>query len=199
MKKIFAGLFGLSVLLFFILMFFFSDEYLHSGALHLGIFSLAMFFLWKEDLKTTLSSLGIPGELKKNIIYSVGGMFFLLFILAGMFILLEMLGIENDSSNVAEIIRGLPWHVPLLAIFIAPISEELFFRGFLVPKIGVVGSAILFSISHLAYGSTVEIMGAFLVALIFGFIFRLSGSLTPCIIVHLAYNLLSISIMLVFR
>ncbi len=199
MKKFFAVLFGISIILFFVLVLFFKDNYLHSGALHLGMFSAAMYFLWKSNIASTLKNLGIPGNFKMITIYTFGGMFLLFALLIALSAIIRIIGIEDDSSNVMDIIQGLPWYIPALAIVIAPITEELFFRGLLVPKIGVLGSALFFGLSHAAYGSIVEVLGAFLIAILFGLIFKYSKSLTPCILVHFGYNLLAISVMLVFR
>ena len=196
MKKFFALLFVFSLISFFALLLFFKDNYLYSGSLHLGMFSVAMFFLWKKDWKGTLNAIGVPGDLKNNIIYTIAGFFGLVASLTLMFIAFQFFEIENDSGNVAEIIKGLPIFVPLLAIIIAPFTEELFFRALLVPKIGIIPSALVFSVSHLSYGSTAEIAGALVVGILFGIIYKYSKSVVPCILVHFGYNLLSILVML---
>ncbi|MFH1393607.1 MAG: type II CAAX endopeptidase family protein [Candidatus Micrarchaeota archaeon] len=192
MRRFFAFLFGLSVISFFALILFFQENYLYSASLHLGMFSLAMFFLWKKDWKTTLEGIGIPGNLKANIIFTVGGFVGLVCMLIGLFVLAPIIGLENDSAEVGKIIRGLPFYVPLLAIIIAPISEELLFRAFLVPRIGIAPAAIAFAVSHLSYGSAMEIAGALVVGILFGLLYRASKSVIPCMAVHFAYNLLSI-------
>lgn len=192
MRKFFTLLFGFSLLSFFILLLFFKENYLYSGSMHLGMFSIAMFFLWKKDWKTTLNSIGIPGDLKTNVIYSIGGFFALIGMLTALFIIVSLLGIENDSHEVGEIIRSLPFYLPLLAIIIAPITEELLFRALLVPRVGVLVSSALFAVSHITYGSTMEIAGAFIVGILFALIYKGSRSVLPCMAVHFCYNLLSV-------
>lgn len=191
----FLSLFIVAVLSFFAFMFFFTKTYFYSASLHLGMFSAAMFFLWKGGIRPTLTGIGVPGDLKKNIIYSIGGFMALVAALSALFAAMVLLGIPNDSGNVQELIRGLPPFVPLLAVLIAPFTEELFFRGLLVPKVGVIPAAVIFGAFHFTYGSNVEIIGAMIVGIIFGYLYKGSGSLVPPIAVHFCYNLISIFVM----
>lgn len=195
-KKIFACFFILSLILFASFIIFSIESYYYSAPLHIALLSVSMYFIWDKDLRTTLKKLGIPGNLKTNVIYTIGGFVALLATLALLLGVLGLLGIENDSEMVGEVIRGLPWFIPLFAVIVAPITEELFFRAFLVPRVGVIGSSLLFGISHVAYGSTVEILGAFFVAIVFATMYKGSKSIIPPILVHFAYNLVSIIVIL---
>lgn len=89
----------------------------------------------------------------------------------------------------------------LIVVFLAPILEELFFRGVLFPIlrdkfnlwIGVLGSAVTFSIFHaLAYGNIVTMSGAFIGAFVFGIIASLldnkTNNVIPSIIMHMIVN-----------
>jgi membrane protease YdiL (CAAX protease family) len=170
--------------------------YVGSGAIHLGLFSIAMFFLWKKDLKTTLSSIGVPGDLKRNAVFAMIGLcaiFSALFILGLVSIAVGF----NDQQKVSERVMDLPLAILALAVLIAPVTEELFFRSFLSPRVGIILSSILFAIAHFSYGSVVEVVGVLFVGLLLGSIYRMSNSLLPCIAVHMAYNFLSIALMLI--
>ena len=169
-----------------------------SGAIHIGLISIALFFLWEKDLKTMLKKLGFPGNLFDTLLYSVGG-FMALFALLMMIGIVSMAFGFNDQSKISDKVGDLPWYILALAVLFAPFSEELFFRGLLVPRFGIIGPAILFGLSHLSYGSIVEVLGVFAIGLVFGIIYERSKSITPCIIVHLLYNLVSISLMLFMR
>ncbi len=166
-----------------------------TGAIQLGLFSVALFFLWDTDLRTTLKKLGFPGKLSTTAIYSVAGFI-------AMFALLVIVGIASmafgfdDQYKIYEKIGDLPWYMLMLAVLLAPICEELFFRGLLVPRFGVVISAIVFGLLHFTYGSILEVVGVMAIGLVLGMVFKKSKSITPCIVVHLLYNLLSISVML---
>ena len=66
------------------------------------------------------------------------------------------------------------------AAILAPIGEELFFRGFLTPYLGgIVVQAALFGLAHQVSGPSrwVWVAWASLVGLCFGAIFALTGSL----------------------
>jgi membrane protease YdiL (CAAX protease family) len=175
---------------------FLSDNaiYIGSGAIHLGLLSIAMLFLWKGDLRSTLEGIGFPGKLKTVIGYTAGTLF-------SMFVLLFILGLVavfwgfNDQEKVSDKITGLPLPILLFAALVAPVTEELFFRGLLTPRIGVVFSSVVFGILHFSYGSNIEVLGTFAVGLVLGTSFKLSKSITPCILSHMAYNMLAIIVM----
>jgi membrane protease YdiL (CAAX protease family) len=71
--------------------------------------------------------------------------------------------------------------------------------GRYVGRFGVVLSAILFGLSHITYGSVVEVAGVLAVGLVLGTVFVRAKSITPCIAIHLIYNLISISAMLLLK
>jgi len=165
-----------------------------SAAIHAGLISAALFFIWQKNLKTTLKKMGFTGDARSNLKYTA-------ICLAAMFAILLVLGVAayflgvDDQQKVTDKISALPLYMLVFAVLIAPFTEELFFRALLVPRLGIVLSAVLFSVSHVAYGSVVEIAGVFVVGLILGSVFRMSKSIIPCILAHIAYNLLSIMVM----
>lgn len=166
--------------------------YSGSAAIHAGLFSLAMFFLWRKDLRRTFESVGFPGNIKDGLFYgimSLSAIFLVLFVLGLGAILLGF----NDQQKVSDKILSLPLIVLLFAVVGAPVTEELFFRGFLVPRAGVFLSAALFGMLHFAYGSVVEVLGAFLIGLVLGASFKFSKSVTPCMFAHMVYNAISIT------
>ncbi len=201
-KKIFGLIFLISLILFFPLIYFMHDSYLYEAPLHLAMFSFAMFFLWRKDLKTTLKSLGIPGKTKKNLAYTILG-----FVL--MFVILPILGAVlyyydlYDQEIVTGIVMELPLYILAMAVVVAPISEELLFRALLITKIrkyvptiiAVIIAAAIFALFHVGYGSVVQLIGVFTVGLILGFVYWRSGSILPSMFIHLAYNLMSIMVM----
>jgi len=161
------------------------------GSLHIGLFAVALYFLYERDLGALLARLGIPGDMRANALYTVAGLAAILVSLVLMTLAFGYLGLD-DQGNVVSIANGLPLEVLALAIVLAPLTEELFFRAFLSPRIGIVASSLLFGIFHVAYGSVVEIAGAFVIGMILAAMFRKSGSLVPPMAAHLAYNLVSI-------
>jgi len=73
-------------------------------------------------------------------------------------------------------------------------AEELFFRGFLVKQIGVIGSSIAFAAVHVFYFSIGEVIGAFLLGLLLAYYFKKNNTLYPNIAAHIGYNLITLII-----
>ena len=98
-----------------------------------------------------------------------------------------------DSGKVIETVARQPLVVLASAVLLAPVAEELFFRGYLLRKAGALFSSAAFSASHLFWGSFSELAAALAVGLLFSLFVQKNKSLVPCIAAHAAYNLFSIS------
>ncbi len=123
-------------------------------------------------------------------------------ILLFMFVLLVEFGLGafeiatgiSLPTNVAQAISGLPVYFLIFSFIMAPIDEEILFRGFLVPRIGIFGSSALFAVLHyVSYFSISEVIAAFLFGLISAYMFKRTKSLYPSIIGHALVNALGIA------
>ena len=90
----------------------------------------------------------------------------------------------------------------VLLAFVAPLAEELFFRGFvfgvLREKIGAAGGAIatgvVFGLVHLA-GSPIETVGVLVIlGVLLCVLYLQTGSLLPCIALHAINNAISFAV-----
>lgn len=105
---------------------------------------------------------------------------------------------QNPQRDLQELVQGLRGWGPSLAMFLvvaglAPLFEELMFRGFLLPvlarggrtALAVVLSALLFGAIHLQPAGlpTLAALG-----LVLGLTLRHTGSLWPPILVHACWN-----------
>ena len=90
----------------------------------------------------------------------------------------------------------------ILLAYVAPLTEEFFFRGFvfgvLREKIGVAGGAIatgvVFGLVHVA-GSPIETVGVLVIlGVLLCLLYVRTGSLLPCIALHALNNALSFSV-----
>ncbi|HEV8289428.1 MAG TPA: CPBP family intramembrane glutamic endopeptidase [Candidatus Norongarragalinales archaeon] len=102
-----------------------------------------------------------------------------------------------DTQNVADVIEKQSVLALFFAITLAPLAEEIFFRGFLQKRAGLVLTSALFALLHYGYGSVSEIVAAFGASLILGDHVRrraLKGQkgLVAVIIAHALYNLFAI-------
>lgn len=96
-------------------------------------------------------------------------------------------------TNVQTLLAGMPLYFLAFTFLVAPLCEEIMFRGFLVPRIGIVLSAVVFAIPHLlTYGSVSEFAAALFFGLLAGYVLKRTRSLYPSIIAHMLVNLLTV-------
>lgn len=104
-------------------------------------------------------------------------------------------------TNVQNVLAAAPLYFLVFTVAIAPINEEIFFRGFLVSKLGrmfgiafgIVLSALIFAVLHLSYLSVSEFVAALFFGLIAGYAFAKTKSLYPSIAGHILVNLVTIT------
>ncbi|MDE1833325.1 MAG: CPBP family intramembrane metalloprotease [Candidatus Micrarchaeota archaeon] len=96
-------------------------------------------------------------------------------------------------TNVGTLLSGMPLYFLVFASVVAPFNEEILFRGFLVGRIGVILSALLFAAPHyVGYSSVSEFAAALVFGLIAGLVFKRTKSLYPSILAHVLINVLAV-------
>ncbi len=96
-------------------------------------------------------------------------------------------------TNVQQVLGGLPLYFLIFSVVVAPINEEILFRGFLVPRWGIIISALVFGFLHyLSYLSLSEFIAAFVFGLAAGYVRKRTNSLYPSIMAHMLVNLIAI-------
>lgn len=103
------------------------------------------------------------------------------------------LGITNDITLVYSRIKEIDILFLGYLLIVRVFAEELFFRGFLVQKLGILGSTVLFAALHYTYGSFVEVIGAFVLGALLAWKFTKNQNLSPNVFSHIAYNLIIIA------
>lgn len=91
-------------------------------------------------------------------------------------------------TNVAAALAGVPVYFLVFSVVVTPVCEEVLFRGFLVPRIGIILSALVFAFLHLGYASISEFVGALIFGLLAGYVFKKTKSLYPSIAAHALVN-----------
>ncbi|MEG1934655.1 MAG: type II CAAX endopeptidase family protein, partial [Rikenellaceae bacterium] len=102
----------------------------------------------------------------------------------------------DSSDTMLKTLQKLGSYAILLTVFIAPVFEELVFRGVVLNDVrrsfgsftAVVVSALLFSVVHL---NMAQMLPAFLAGIVFGYVYIASGSIWAVIFLHLLNNALS--------
>ncbi len=101
----------------------------------------------------------------------------------------------ESARAIVELVDG-PFDVVLITlavVLVAPVVEELFYRGLLLPAltaatgpvVGIVGSALIFALVH---QQLVVIPGLTLFGLVVAWQTATSGRVGPAIVTHMAFN-----------
>jgi membrane protease YdiL (CAAX protease family) len=94
----------------------------------------------------------------------------------------------TNATNVLFSRFNNPIGVILLGLMPAVVEETLF-RGALVPRLGVVVTAVLFAALHTQYAVTFATLEVFVLGLGLGWLRLRSGSTLPCMVTHAGYNI----------
>lgn len=141
----------------------------------------------------TLRAMGIHSErLLRNILIGIGAAILFLFVMGLATQALQQVQElpENERAQAIGLGVGLSGAFALAAA--SSFSEEVLFRGFLQPRIGMWGQAIVFGIAHISYVNVLEVVVVTLLALVFGYLYKRTGSLWAPIAAHFAFNFISV-------
>jgi len=117
----------------------------------------------------------------------------------GCAMLLQLFDVEQEQDLVQRL-REPGWQmIAIYAIAIAPIMEELTFRGFLYAALrqwigrrqAIVFSALFFGIVHVQ-GSYAAVVPLTILGLVLALLTERTGSLRPAMVAHGAFNLLTV-------
>jgi len=106
-----------------------------------------------------------------------------------------------DTAIVQSKMLSLSLPALIVAFTLAPLGEEMLFRGYLFRKIAdktksylaaALLSSLIFAAFHLSYSSVAELIVAFFIGLLFCYFTRRTASLVPAIAAHASFNFLSI-------
>lgn len=111
----------------------------------------------------------------------------------------EILKIFFKENNAAAL-----WYLTIFTIFIGPVVEEIFFRGFLYPAakknlgpvLGVILTSVLFAGLH---GNFAAFLPIFVLGLLLIYVYEKTGSLISSITVHVLHNSAMLSLVFIFK
>lgn len=92
------------------------------------------------------------------------------------------------ASAIVPWIASLPILVRLALSLSAGFVEEIFFRGFLQPRLGIALSTGCFVLAHLSYGQPFMLLGIALLSLIYAFLVRWRQTVWPAIAAHALFD-----------
>lgn len=109
--------------------------------------------------------------------------------------LLSLLGVDTQGENIMKLFAELdsPFWFFIVGMIIAPLVEEIFFRGFLFQGFrerygwitAMVLSAATFAVAHL---DLVVLIPTFILGCLLAYVFHRSNSIWPSIILHFLVN-----------
>lgn len=102
---------------------------------------------------------------------------------------------ENPPEMILWIVN-LHWGLRILLSLSAGVVEELFFRGFLQPRIGVGLSTAFFVLAHFTYGSPLLLVGVTVLSLYFAFLVRWRQNIWAAIAAHAMFDAIQLLIVI---
>lgn len=149
--------------------------------------------------KQIIAELGLSKNKLTIRILALGAMIFFAVMLFSLVLsIISMVTNIQLPTNVQTVLAGTPLYFMVFTFLVAPINEEIFFRGFLVPRIGIILSSILFALAHLSYFSISEFSAALFFGLLAGYIYKKTKSLYPSLLAHMVINLITITSIISF-
>jgi membrane protease YdiL (CAAX protease family) len=122
-------------------------------------------------------------------------------------IILYVFDLLKPSPQFANVLKFMDANMFLIFLtsITAGVVEELIFRGYLQPRlehlfkkswIAILITSILFGLLHLGYGTVANVMGTFLISLVFCVFYHKYRSIKTLIVYHALYDVLIISLQL---
>lgn len=213
--------YAIGILLILILLFLFSVmgsiSFLHASGFKkpdstLFVFSrslywIAVILLWLYAKKVEKQKLLLWEERKYNIIHYIvslvavfGAIIFSLLLVK---IIFNLIGLKETSSSLIKIINIFRDNDPLiiLTVVTAGVTEELIFRGYLQPRLeillkkpylSIIISSVFFGLLHYRFGTIINIVGPFVIGLIFSFYYWKFRNIKVLMLCHALWDLIGI-------
>jgi membrane protease YdiL (CAAX protease family) len=146
------------------------------------------------------AAFGLEGSARRELAIGTGvglaiwlGVLLVLLLLAG---LVSLLGgreaLPQQPPAMVLWIGALPLWARAAVAISAGVVEEIFFRGFLQPRAGVLASTALFALAHLGYGQPFMLVGVTLLSLLYAELRRRRRSVWAPIAAHAIFDLVQL-------
>ena len=104
--------------------------------------------------------------------------------------------LPKKPPDAIPYLATLPFFWRLGLALSAGVVEELFFRGFLQPRVGILASTALFAAAHLGYGQPFMLVGITILSLFYAGIVRWRQSVWAAIAAHATFDAVQILIVI---
>ena len=103
--------------------------------------------------------------------------------------------LPNEAPGMVLWMGSLPVLIRLMVSLSAGVVEEIFFRGFLMPRAGFAMSNVLFVLAHLNYEQPFLLLGVALLSIAFSYLTIWRGNIWPAIAAHFLFDAIQLLIL----
>ncbi len=157
----------------------------------------------REGEPTLSSSLGLGAdrparELVLGGVVGVGIWGLVVVILVAVGLAVQSLGGGEAATPPPMVLwmASLPVWIRLLVSLSAGFFEEVFFRGFLQPRVGIVLSTAMFALAHLSYAQPMMLVGVTLLSLCYGLLTKWRGSVWAAVAAHTVFDAIQLIVVI---
>ena len=153
---------------------------------------IAIIFIWR---KVPWKELGFSKFKGQDLALGFGILLFVYFLSMVNNVIMMMLGVITQAEVVFDVLKEIDSLAlfALSSVILAPVFEELFFRGFLFKgfrekygwKLSLVLSSFIFSVFH---GQVATLIPTFLLGALFAYLYQRTESIFPSMILHFGIN-----------
>lgn len=113
-----------------------------------------------------------------------------LLLLGTILAILEQTGLYHaEESELVPQLQALLTPAVIISVpILAAVTEEIYFRGFLQPRVGIIASSILFGLVHSGYGTILQLVAPFALGLLFAYLFQRTRTLWAPIAAHFTFD-----------
>ena len=102
--------------------------------------------------------------------------------------------LPNEAPQMVLWMGSLPLLLRLMVSLSAGVVEEVFFRGFLMPRAGFWLSNVLFVLGHMSYEQPFLLLGVALLSIAFSLLTLWRGNIWPAIVAHFLFDAIQLLI-----
>lgn len=180
-----TGVFALHALLLMTLAAWYGLGYLAVDAARVGVVAAAA-------RQLGLRSRHLAGEIAVGLAAGTVAWFGVISASVALGVVLTGLGggdaLPQEPAPLIVWLAGLPVVVRLLISLSAGVVEELFFRGFLQPRVGTLLSTFFFACAHLGYGQPFLVFGITLLSLFYAWLAKWRRSVFASMAAHFLFD-----------
>jgi membrane protease YdiL (CAAX protease family) len=147
-----------------------------------------------------LRARAIGGELALGVAAGLGIWAVVIVLLIFLSALIGLLGgadaLPSGPPEITLWMAGLPWLLRAAVAMSAGLFEEVFFRGFLQPRVGAGIATALFTLAHLSYGQPLMLVGVAVLSVFFAGLVAWRQSVWAAVAAHATFDLVQLLIIL---